>query len=235
MKTKISLCLIGLTCAVVAQAQTEGFDNVPNLFASGSWNQTNSSDPVNPLNTNPWVQGDPVNSGIIAHSGADDSYIAANYSAVDTEGTISAWLFTPTRTWQNGDSLSFFTTTAMGSTFADRLQVRLSMNGASTFVGGTADSVGDYSDLLLDINPTLDPTGYPQSWMEYSATISGLSAATMGRLAFRYYVADGGSNGANSNIVAIDDFRVKAVPEPAPLMVFGLGAAGLLIRRRRQG
>ncbi len=233
MKTKTLLCLVGLTCAVGAQAQTEGFDNVPSLFTTGSWNQTNSSDPINLQNVNPWVQGDPANSGIIAHSGADNSYIAADYSAVDTEGTISAWLFAPSRTWENGDVVSFFTTTATGSTYADRLQLRLSTSGPSTYVGNTADSVGSYSNLLLDINPNLDPTGYPQVWTQYSATISGLSSPTTGRLAFRYYVTDGGSLGANSNIVALDDYKVAAVPEPATWAAFGLGATGLLLRRRR--
>ena len=180
-------------------------------------------------------EGDPVNSGIVAYSGAADSYIAADYSAVAPEGTISAWLFTPTRTWQNGDDVSFFTTTAAGSTYADRLQLLLSTSGPSTYVGNTADSVGNYTDLLLDINPTLDPTGYPQAWTQYSATISGLSAPTLGRIAFRYYVADGGALGVNSNIVAIDNYNVQAIPEPAPWIALGVGASGLLIRRRRKG
>ena len=40
--------------------------------------------------------------------------------------------------------------------FADRLELRLSTNGASTNVGTTTTSVGDFTTLLLTVNPLLD-------------------------------------------------------------------------------
>lgn len=62
----------------------------------------------------------------------------------------------------------------------------MSLNGASTNAGTTETSVGDFSTLLLDINPTLVPSGYPNAWTQYTVTISGVPTPTSGRLAFRY-------------------------------------------------
>src|SRR2546428_3306592 len=49
---------------------------------------------------------------------------------------------------------SFYTRTVDMPSFPDRLQVRMSTNGASSNVGTTATDVGDFTTLLLDINPT---------------------------------------------------------------------------------
>lgn len=215
-------------------AHAEGFENVHDLFASGDWAQYNLSNPVNPANSDPWTQGDASVFG--ANSGPANSYITANYTATGTAdsnyaGNISAWLFAPTRTWSNGDTIQFATRTAEDSLFADRLQVRLSTSGTSVFAGWTDTSVGNFDNLLLDINPNLDANGYPGGWTMYSATVSGLTAPTLGRVGFRYFVTDGGSGGNNSNIVGLDDYNVQAVPEPASIAIFALG--GLAILRRR--
>ena len=106
---------------------------------------------------------------------------------------------------KNGDKFTFWTRTTTG-TFPDRLQVRQSTNGASVNVGTTESSVGDFSTLLLDINPNLTSTGYPTAWTQYTLTMSGLPAAGIsGRLAFRYYVTGAGPAGANSDFIGIDN------------------------------
>ena len=87
--------------------------------------------------------------------------------------------------------------------FPDRLQARMSTNGASTNVGTTATDVGDFTNLLLDINPTYDDQ-YPHVWTLFTVTISGVPSGTTGRLAFRYFVEDAGFLGANSNYIGID-------------------------------
>lgn len=164
------------------------------------------------------------------------SYLSTNGSVANC--TISNWLISPQFTIQNGDTFSFYTTTQPGSQYPDRLQFRLSSAGASLNVGATADSVGDFTALELDINPTLTPGGYPESWTLESFTVSGLSAPTTGRVAFRYFVADGGINGANSNIIGVDNFITSAtvVPEPSDFVLTGLGGLTLLsvARSRRR-
>ena len=78
--------------------------------------------------------------------------------------TLGNWLLTPTWTLQNGVVLTFYTRTVDTPSFADRLQVRMSTNGTSTNVGASASDVGDFTTLLLDINPTYVPNGYPSLW-----------------------------------------------------------------------
>ncbi len=148
-----------------------------------------------------WFQG---NAGVFAGNTAP-GYIAANFNNTVGANTISNWLFTPNVTLKNGDKFSFFTRTTTGA-FPDRLQVRLSTSGTSTNVGTTPTSFGDFSTLLVDINPNYTATGYPTGWTQFNVTISGMPAAGIsGRIAFRYFVENGGPGGANSDYIGIDD------------------------------
>ncbi len=151
--------------------------------------------------TTAWFQG---NTAVFAGNTAP-GYIGANFNNTTGANTISNWLFTPNVTLKNGDKFSFYTRTTTG-TFPDRLQARLSTNGASTNVGTTTTSVGDFATLLLDINPTYTATGYPTAWTQFTVTISGMPAAGISsRLALRYFVENGGPGGANSDYIGIDD------------------------------
>jgi uncharacterized repeat protein (TIGR01451 family) len=82
----------------------------------------------------------------------------------------------------------------------------MSTNFGSTDVGSTAASVGDFTTLLLDINPTY-VDNYPHAWTKYTVTISGLGTPKVGRLAFRYFVEGGGPDAARSDYIGIDDFQ----------------------------
>src|SRR5262249_8573473 len=188
----------------------EGFDDIENL---PDWVLINHSEP---LGASDWFQG---NDGVFpAFDGPPDAYIAANFNSGGGLATISNWLLTPEVLLQNG-TLTFYTRTAStalaamgmpsgvcgtGQTFPDRLQVRMSTNGASTNVGTTAFDVGDFTNLLLDINPTYTIVGYPEEWTQFTVTISGVPTGATGRLAFRYFVENGGPEGTRSNYVGID-------------------------------
>jgi len=117
---------------------------------------------------------------------------------------------------KNGDSIIFYSRTAPGSTFADRLQVWLNPSNNSVTVGNTAISTGDFTNKMLDINPTYAtgtaPGAYPEDWTKYSIVLSGLpNAPVKRRFAFRYFVEDGGPTGSRSYGVGIDNvsFRSK--------------------------
>ena len=200
--------LLVATCGV-----TEGFDNVNSLFpsAGGAWDHKNLSSPTGSTD---WFQGSTA--VFTSHRGATDSYIGANFNSTTGASTISNWLFSPLLTLQNGAQLSFWTRVPMASTFPDRLQVLMSTNGVSTDVGATNTSTGDYSTLLLDINPTLIATGYPLGWTKYTINISGLGSPASGRIGFRYFVTNGGPSGANSNFVGIDTLSYGCSAPPAP-------------------
>jgi subtilisin-like proprotein convertase family protein len=198
----------------------ESFSTVVPLPAG--WAQQNLSTPAgsNPV----WFQGNAAN--FPSFSGAPNAYISANFNSVGGANTISNWLFTPGIAIKNGDQLSFYTRTTSPAAFADRLQVRMSTNGNSVNAGTTNTSVGDFTTLLLDINPTLILTGagsYPEAWQKFTVTISGLAAPTNGRIAFRYFVTSGGPAGANSDIIGIDDVIYDGTPctntpAPAPII-----------------
>ncbi len=88
----------------------------------------------------------------------------------------------------------------------------MSLAGASVNCGTLADDVGDFTTLLLEINPTLAVGGYPNVWTQYSVTISGVAAPTQGRFAFRYYVTNGGPSGSNSDYIGVDLFEYNSLP-----------------------
>jgi hypothetical protein len=229
-KTWIAVAM--LTAGSAAQAGvvlTEGFDDITTLAAAG-WTFVNNS---SPLGTTGYFQG---NAGVFgAQSGADNSYIAANFNNAEFGGTISSWLISPTMNLFDGETLSFFTRTDLGA-IADRLEIRLSLNGDSTDVGTTFDSVGDFTTLVSTINAGLDPLGYPSDWSMFKATfLTGVTpgVGTLGRFAFRYTVPDTSING---NYIGLDTLTVT-VPEPSSIALFGLALAalGLVVRQRHQG
>src|SRR5437868_6499293 len=89
-----------------AQALTEGFDTVNSNMPEPipNWVAINNSSPVG---SSLWFQGNPA--VFTSQTGADNSYIGANFQATTGDNTISAWLLTPQRTLHNGDVLSFWT------------------------------------------------------------------------------------------------------------------------------
>ena len=122
----------------------------------------NNSEPPGVID---WFQGN--DTVFPAHEGPPTAYIAANFNNTSGTGTISNWLLTPVVDMFNGQQMSFWTrTVAQPNPYPDRLQVRASTAGASTNVGTTALSVGDFTTLLLDINETYQQGGYPEEWTQ---------------------------------------------------------------------
>lgn len=228
MKTRIlkiaALCglfVLGSISKYHAQAYSESFDDIT-LLAGNGWFIQNNSTPVGSIS---WFQGTPPATGpFIAYNGANNAYIGVNFNSTGSTGTISNWLLTPNRTLRNGDVFTFYTRTAAEATeYPDRLEVRLSTNGASTNVGSGATATGDFTTLLLSVNPTLVTGVYPQVWTQYTITISGLPAPTSGRIAFRYFVTGAGSLGTNSNYIGID--QVDYIPYVCPAFTMTAGGA----------
>lgn len=239
-RATLVLAIAGLLApaAVQAQAINEGFENINSLV---TWDFINMS---NPLGSIDYFQG---NSAVFpAQAGTATSYLAVNFNSGGGLATISNWAIIPERTLSNGDTLSFWTRTVTNNSFPDRLQVRMSLNGSSNDVGTDEFSVGDFTTLLLDINPNyslnVNPgppsgnppivDGYPHTWTQYTITLAGIGAPTNGRLAFRYFMENAGPFGDNSNYIGIDSLVYTPVPEPASLALLGLGALTLIRRRR---
>lgn len=205
--TQRLFCGLLLACtlgAAHAQQLVENFDNVSGLTGAG-WTFVNNSAPVG---TTTWFQGNPA--VFVSQAGASNSYMGANFEAATFGGNISLWALTPQVNLQNGGTFSFWTRTEAGAPAPDRLEVRVSLAGASANVGATATSVGDFTTVVVDVNPTQASGGYPSTWTQYTATLAGLPAGvTAGRIGFRYLVTDTATAG---DYIGIDSLSVSNGP-----------------------
>ncbi len=211
---------------------TEEFDTLLNVTARG-WVITNNS---KPLGTVSWIQGfnyismyhgltpgktgGPFNylygtgmSGNPSASGSD--FVMTTSECGSGVAYCSNWLISPEITMKNGDIIKFYTRTydnpAVG---ADRLQVRLNTVNSSADVGRDTTSVGNFSTILLDINPEWKLQGagsYPGDWQQYSAVVTGMPIPKKARVGFRYFVPNGGPQGSNGLGVGVDKFEFISV------------------------
>ncbi|MFN5184059.1 MAG: choice-of-anchor J domain-containing protein [Bacteroidota bacterium] len=202
---KISTLIFSVFFSLCQNAQTinESFDNFATTISNGWIVKNNTTHPGSAT----WTQG----TNFTPYGGA--GYARCNYQSITGSGTISNWLISPVRTFNNGDVVLFYTRTVDQPSFADNLQLRLSTNDTSTNVGSDSVSVGDFTTLLLEVNPSLIAASYPNSWTLYVATVSGLTGPTNGRVALRYYVEDGGPQGTNSEYIGVDEFFAGAAPQ----------------------
>lgn len=203
-KLLLSISLFFAAFSTNAQVlASNAFDDITTLAPAG-WTLLNKSTVVG---TTTWFQGNGATT-FPAYSGGANAYIGANFNSTTGANTISTWLITPSLSLQNGDVISFYTRTATGSTWPDRLELRLSTNGAFSADPATTTTVGDYTTLALSVNGGLTAGDYPEAWTQFSYTVTDLTGVVDCRIAFRYFVTNGGPSGANSNYIGIDDFAV---------------------------
>jgi hypothetical protein len=197
---------------------TEEFDDVAGLSAKG-WVIYNNSQPAGPSG---WRQGkyearfDSKNGQVVdgfpAYSSqkAQTDFVSADLNTGSDASDLNAWLISAPIAIKNGDILSFYARSK--GDFPDRMQVRANLTNQSTNVGNSATSVGDFTTMWLDINPTLSATGFPAVWTKYTITISGLATGALinARVAFRYFVSNGGPSGANSDMIGIDQLKFES-------------------------
>jgi hypothetical protein len=212
---------VALACAPVGTAGaadlTESFDAWP----PSGWATQNNSSPVGGQ-AQGWFVGtattaSPDPGPFNAFNGAANAYAAANFaSTAGSNGAISSWLITPLQSGvTQGDTVSFYTrkpTIGPGQTdFPDRLEVRVSTGGACS-PGSTASGVGDFTTLLVSVNPELTTGIYPQTWTMFTATLPPMPPTT-GCVGFRYFVTGGGPTGTNSDYIGLDQVELRDQPD----------------------
>lgn len=194
--------------SVLVNSFSEGFEGAfPPTSGGGTWTRKNQSGSIgtNPTCWNQFTGTSPWTS----HGGTAQA--GANFNCSSGSDTINGWLIGPRMTFNNGDQIKFWTRTSATSNFPDRLELRLGIPavapgvGATPNTGTTADDVGDFTVLLQSVNPTLTVGGYPGTFTQFTGTVTGLGAQRVGWFAFRYYVTNAGPDGANSNLISIDD------------------------------
>ncbi|MEO8062131.1 MAG: choice-of-anchor J domain-containing protein [Pseudomonadota bacterium] len=210
-KILLSAVLIAATGAANAGPITfsEGFDDVSALAAAGWLTPDNST----PGGDQPgWFQG---NAGVFtSDSGADDSYIAANYLGAPAGGNIDSWLITPLFAVADSSTITF--ATRAGGAYPDTLEVLYSLGSSN---------IADFMSI-----GSLSGSNFPIDWANVNLVAYSLQQDI--RLAFRYLVTDTSVNG---DYVGIDSFEVRAVPEPGTIALFGAALLMMTfaIRRRR--
>lgn len=197
------------------QSHVQEFDSKATAEAAG-WTFINMSETQDEPNTFGFENASDLGITIPPFSGTGALY--AGYEANEGNGVISVWAISPEVTLQNGDKISFYTLTLNdysdpANVYPDRLQLRVSpYEGAE--VGEEPTTIGGFTMNLVDVNPTLsadETIGYPSEWTKFEGTVSGLSKPMKGRYAFRYFVTDGGTAGANSNGILLDKVEYVGV------------------------
>jgi len=204
---------------VVSDSWREDFDDAGKLGGKG-WVITNNSEFPG---TEAWRQGryESTNKatfgfdyvvGFPAFSAtkSPNDFVSCDMYAGTGVSNLSVWLISPAFKMKNGDQLTFYTRDAVdeGSTWlkdgTDRLEVRANITNGSTNTGKLWTDVGDFSSVWLQINPNLTFGGYPSTWTKFTITLAGITGTVKGRIAFRYFVANGGPDGVNAGLVGID-------------------------------
>jgi hypothetical protein len=128
---------------------------------------------------------------------------AYSYVPVANRSTsVNSWMFTPILVVKNGDSISFYTRGDTTGIYTNRMQVLMDTLG-SVNVGHDLTSVGGYTTMLFDINPTQTAGGYPTTWKKYEYIFSGLTGTKNIRIGFRHYAI----HPTNARGVGIDLFK----------------------------
>jgi PKD repeat protein len=198
--------------AVSGASFAEGFDDVgptlpgqdgpSNLIAAG-WIFRNQSQPQGPVS---WYGSDGGQS-FNPHSGTGLMANDWNSGVCGSGAAISNWAILPAIPDQEaGDGMSFYVNGSIYSR-SDRLQVRYSPSGG-TGTGSGAAAVGDFTVLLLDVNPV--PKG---GWTEQTITLPG-----DGRIAFRYFLPDLGNCTFWGGFFGIDTLVIGS-PPPGPIPI----------------
>lgn len=195
-------CLTFLFAAAAAAAEplplvvNEGFElfGAPNagIYANGWIRQDNSEQPAKYGHLgHGWHRQSPYD--YMAYDAPPQSFIVPlNALEVPDSGVVSVWLLSPPIAFGESFSLSFQARSFVSAELdpaIDRLQVRLCSGSACSNVGSAAEDVGDFGQLLLDINADEASDGFPGEWTPYTIGAgSGVPGSGVGRIAFRYYV-----------------------------------------------
>ncbi len=189
--------VVSVAGAAQAQSFFEGFEPgpvTPGIAAiPAGWTSVNVS-PGGPGTVPNWQVR---NDAAVFPAFAGTTYAWANYNSSTGANNISNFLISPLVTFNNGDTISFYTRTVPTVAYPDRLELAYNTTGSTL--------PADFTNVLLTVNPALTVAGYPTVWTQFSATISGLGGPTAGRFAFHYNPTTGGPAGANSDYIGVDD------------------------------
>jgi len=218
-KTLLSLFVVAALGTVNAQNQYSfGFDtalttagyqttNQSTAATTALWNKASFTLPL----AGPIFGSGNINTIPVGQAGGNNSFAIVNFNSTTGANDISNWLISPDITVENGDVVSFYARKGTDGTqdYADRLELRMSTASPTVLPTGGPTGLGSFTVLGTSVNPTLvGGFVFPKVWTQYTYTVSGLTGPTVVKFAFRYFVTNGGPQGANSDIIGIDTFSV---------------------------
>jgi hypothetical protein len=200
-----------LVTVPITSSYTEEFGDFTVMQKMGWY--TAEYSPVDTLGTTGWSYGqyggnkyDTTFYGFYAFSYSFPFYeFAYSYApAADNKFSISSWLISPILVVKDGDTISFYTRGDTTGVYTDRMQVLMDTLG-SVNVGHELTSVGAYTSMLFDINPSQAPGAYPTIWTKYEYVFSGFTGTKNIRIGFRHYVIQPN----NARGIGIDLFKFR--------------------------
>ncbi|PBQ31063.1 hypothetical protein CNR22_04525 [Sphingobacteriaceae bacterium] len=216
MKRKITLLALAACSVFTMSSQVtlyESFTAPFNPVASG-WDVQNLSSTTG-TNTSGWRQGN-ANSYLTALKGNPDDYFSVDKYATSLTGatnTISCWLITPTVNLTNGGILQFSIKSFTANPGRpERLQIYYSFgtgNNVGSSAGSATNTAGTFTTLIADINPNMTST-FANLWSWANTySLTGITTPGVGRIAFRYYIENGGDAAPNGNYIGLDEVRYQ--------------------------
>ncbi|HET7000129.1 MAG TPA: choice-of-anchor J domain-containing protein [Puia sp.] len=193
----------------ITSSYTEEFQDFSVMKTKGWFMIENT--PIDTMGTSIWSPGlygptktDTSWYGFYSYSSPYNSseYAYSYVPAANHSSSVSSWMFSPILVVKNGDSISFYTRGDTTGLYTNRMQVLMDTLG-SVNVGHELTSVGAYTTMLFDINPTQTSGGYPTTWKKYEYTFSGLTGSKKIRIGFRHYMIQP----VNARGVGIDLFK----------------------------
>ncbi|HLA58270.1 MAG TPA: choice-of-anchor J domain-containing protein [Puia sp.] len=193
----------------ITASYTEEFDDFSVMQTKG-WYMAEYSQ-IDTMGTTGWYPGPYGSSktdtnfyGFVAYSYVYNPFeYAYSFVPAANNGTsVSSWMLSPILVVKNGDSISFYTRGDTTGIYTNRMQVLMDTLG-SVNVGHDLTSVGGYTSMLFDINPTQTAGGYPTTWKKYEYIFSGLTGSKHVRIGFRHYVI----HPTNARGIGIDLFK----------------------------
>lgn len=217
-----ALCAITTSVSAGPVLLQESFDHVADLAGQG-WRFINKSVGAT-ADSSLWQQG---NAQLFAaREGSESGYAMATFTssalgAAGLAGAIENWLITPLLSLDGAVSLEFYARTQDAEGWADGLDIRAGVVDAATGEWRFDQSLGS-------LNPQLLPNGVSSEWTRFRFN-AAFGQGHLGQLAFVYK-----ADGASANLMALDDVRIQAVPEPSSYALAGLGLVAAFAARQRR-
>ncbi len=188
----------------------------------------NNEDPINLSVNEDLLSGTPtfVQSGAdIVSNGQTGAAFTDSSGTIWTAGDAVAWDSGVNDTGGNYFQLNLNTTGY--SDLSIRFDYRSTSTGPASFISVQYDTGSGFTNLVGAPTAMTNDSTF-RAWSFDASAVSAIE--NVSSVAIRWNIA---TTGSSTGTLRIDNLQVTAIPEPASVLLFGLGSMVLLLRRRR--